>query len=141
MVKLFEKWRAMTCLEKWFFSNFQMKRFFLFLTAMLISGVCGGTVEAGNAKAVIEDNIVGAPYEVIEVDGAPPERAKHGIFVTVVPNVLVAEGSHQLILLRREIDLPEQVNSKEILKITVKEGQRYRLGIKNGKPILVEVRR
>lgn len=107
---------------------------------MLISGVLG-TVEAGNAKAVIEDNIVGAPYEVIEVDGAPPERAKHGIFVTVVPNVLVAEGSHQLILLRREIDLPEQGNSKEILKITVKEGQRYRLGIKNGKPILVEVRR
>jgi hypothetical protein len=77
----------------------------------------------GNELVSIEDYIVGAPYEVIEVDGVPPERANAGLLVTVVPLVLVKEVTHRLSLVRRKTGLVEQQAPKEFLTVEVKEGR------------------
>ena len=87
----------------------------------------------------VEDYIVGAPYEVKEVDGHPPERAKHGMFVTVVPVVLVTPGLHEFTLERREIGFQENNTEPVKLLFTVVSGQRYRLALEKGKPTLVVV--
>ena len=94
---------------------------------------------AKEGLAIIEDYVVGGDYEVIKVDGHPPERAKHGLFVTVVPLVLVAPGTHTLTLKTNKADLLPDNGKNELLSITVVNGMRYRLIRENGNPSLIEV--
>jgi hypothetical protein len=87
-------------------------------------------------KAFIGDYIVGSPYEVVSVDGKPPERAKHGIFITVVPLVKVTEGKHTLTLQVKDID-SKNINAPiENVEINVKARKRYRLVTVNGLPVV-----
>lgn len=87
-------------------------------------------------KAIISDYIVGAPYEVVSVDGKPPERAKHGIVITVVPLVKVTEGKHILTLQEKDIN-SKNINAPiENVEINVKARKRYRLINVNGLPII-----
>ena len=107
-----------------------------FTFVLLICSV--SSLWAENDKSIIiEDYIVGAVYEVIEVDGAPPERAKHGMFVTVVPFVLVNEGSHRLTVIYNNIKTGQKDEKPVGLTIDVHKGKRYRLVQEDGKPKLV----
>jgi len=96
---------------------------------------------AENELVVIEDYVVGAEYEVIEVDGQPPERSKHGLFVTVVPTVLVTPGLHTLTLTlkRTEFGFMPSESENEVISITVANGARYRLIRENGKASIIEL--
>jgi hypothetical protein len=87
-------------------------------------------------KAFIGDYIVGSPYEVVSVDGKPPERAKHGIAVTVVPLVKVTEGKHTLTLQEKDIDSKNINDPIENVEINVKARKRYRLVTVNGLPVV-----
>jgi hypothetical protein len=93
-----------------------------------------------NKKLItIDDYIVGAEYEIVEVDGLPAERAKHGSFVTVVPLVQVGEGLHRLtVRYAKPVEFTHEYGAPEKIIVNVKEGKRYRVVRKNGKPVLVE---
>jgi len=93
-----------------------------------------------NKKVItIDDYIVGADYEIVEVDGQPAERAKHGTFVTVVPLVQVSEGSHRLtVRYVKTVEFAHEFGAPEKLIVNVKEDNSYRVVRKNGKPVLVE---
>ena len=109
------------------------------LAVLLLLTCFGSAVVAKDDLVVIEDYVVGGDYEIIEVDGHPPERAKHGLFVTVVPLVLVAPGPHALTLKGNKAGLVPDNGENEQLFITVVNGKRYRLVRENGSPSLIEV--
>jgi len=88
------------------------------------------------ANIAIEDYIAGSVYEIIQVDGRAPERAKHGMFVTVVPIVLVSEGTHRLTVKYNNIKLDQKAEKTDDIVVEVKKGNRYRLEQKDGKPLL-----
>lgn len=91
--------------------------------------------------ATIEDFVVGSDYEIISVDGAPPERQEHGRFITVVPLVKVKEGIHVLTIRPYEFEFGKTSSSSEILEMTVllEKNGRYRLMKKNGIPTLIKL--
>jgi hypothetical protein len=115
-----------------------MNRIFKAASALLLS-VLFSVAKAETTLVPIEDEIVGAPYEVVEVDGKPPQRAQHGLFVTVVPLVLVSSGSHVLTITSKEEQTTKPKIGKESLLVTVQAGKRYRLARNNGKPLIVEI--
>lgn len=94
--------------------------------------------------AVIEDYVVGSTYEIISVNGELPNRRKHGIFVTIVPLVLVSKGRHEVLVRERNDRFGEDVNPKYKdykLNINVEANKTYRIVENNGKPSLILVER
>lgn len=87
-------------------------------------------------KAFISDYIVGSPYEIISVDGNPPERAEHGLIITVVPLVKVSAGKHKLTLQEKDM-YSKNINApiKDFI-INVEARKRYRLDKVNGQPVI-----
>lgn len=86
-------------------------------------------------KATIEDSVVGAKYQVVSVDGNLPERAKHGLIVTVVPLVLVKSGSHKIELKKANRPLDEKEESATYLVETeIESGETYRILEVDGQP-------
>mgnify|MGYP001813708039 FL=1 len=77
-------------------------------------------------EITIEDYIVGAPYEILQVDGNAPERAQHGQIVTVVPLVKIDAGEHVLTLRLNDIKLNEFDDTEIILKVELLPGNHYR---------------
>ena len=47
-------------------------------------------------RVIVDDYIIGSPYEIIEVDSKPVERLPHGLIVTYVPLALLPVGEHKL---------------------------------------------
>jgi len=100
-------------------------------------GCIGGFIaikDSTDDRVVVEDFVVGAPYEIVEVDGSPVERVKHGIIVTRVPYALIEPGKHTLTI--TQIDDP----TNEPIKVDVEilEGFRYRLDkTEEGSPSIV----
>lgn len=95
----------------------------------------------GNSKKpiIIEDYIVGADYEIVEVDDKPAERAESWLLITVRPLVLVSDGTHHLVIRYvNSKDFPRTKSIPENFTISVREGKRYRIVRKNGKPFLIE---
>ncbi|MFZ5877690.1 MAG: hypothetical protein ACOYXU_14985 [Nitrospirota bacterium] len=101
--------------------------------------VWGEDYEPYEGYATIEDFVVGADYELVSVDGAPPERQKHGQLVTVVPVARIREGTHVLAV--RTSDLRSPNNDREIVEITVlvQKNGRYRLIEEKGLPTLIDL--
>jgi hypothetical protein len=89
-------------------------------------------------KAIIEDYVVGAPYEVLKVDGNEPKRIPHGIFVTYVPYVYVDQGKHELSLQRRDRPFDSKDNPVVKIQIEVSGGKRYRIFEMNNEPVIKE---
>jgi hypothetical protein len=91
-----------------------------------------------HSGAKIEDYIVGAPYEIVAVDGKPPVRDSHWL-VTVVPFVIVQAGEHKLKVRRANVGLDSVKDEKTFeLEIEVLDGHRYRLDEINGKPVIAD---
>jgi hypothetical protein len=112
------------------------------LTIMIMCCLCGCSCSGINKGIVIEDYIVGSPYEIVAVDGKSPKRAKHGMVTTVVPLVLVSEGKHVLTLKRSSLKADDGGIHKEAgppidIDVHLFEGHRYRVIEKDGKPVMV----
>lgn len=110
---------------------------FFFITLSSCSHGADGSI-------IIRDYIVGLPYEIIAVDGNPPKRQEHGLIVTYVPFVLVAEGDHVLTVKPiSEHKMNKYDKRDEIIKIsiTVKNNEEYSLEKINGLPELVVCRK
>ncbi len=108
------------------------------LVISILVVVSTGLRAEGSFGAKIEDYIVGAPYEIVAVDGKPPVRDSHWL-VTVVPFVIVPAGERRLTVRRANLGLDSVKDEKTFeLEVEVLDGHRYRLGEINGKPVITD---
>ena len=83
--------------------------------------------------------MVGAEYEVLRVDGKPPQRPKHRGAVTIVPLLVLDEGHHILSVRHSPWLSDGEVWQSVVVAVRVRRGARYRLFDEDGRPVLREV--
>ena len=101
--------------------------------------LCLGGCDNYSDKAIIEDYIVGAPYEVLKVDGNKPERISSRGLITYVPFVYVDEGIHELVLVKHGEDMNSNETQAVVLQVEVSGGKRYRIFEINDEPVIQEI--
>jgi len=90
-------------------------------------------------KGSICDSVVGAKYEVISVDGAPPERMRHGFIITVVPLVVVKSGVHEVELKKEDrASDPKGTPETFLIKTEIESGEKYRIIEVDGEPQIIK---
>tara|TARA_B100000745_G_scaffold36430_1_gene22661 strand:- start:961 stop:1308 length:348 start_codon:yes stop_codon:yes gene_type:complete len=89
------------------------------------------------STAIVEDYILGWPYEIVYVDGEPPYRKEPGLIVMYVPVVLLKPGVHTFgVRLYNTNSDRESENVVEIIH-TVKAGEKYVIKEIGGMPTIV----
>ena len=114
-----------------------LKRLPRFWLIPCIAGFIGGfiaTKSFTDDRVVVEDSVVGAPYETVEVDGSPVERVKHGVIVTRVPYALIEPGKHTLTITQKD----DSTNGSIKYDVEILKGFKYRLDkTEDGSPSIV----
>jgi hypothetical protein len=90
-----------------------------------------------DGRSVVEDGVLGADFWIVEVDGKPVERIRHGMLVTKVPVALVETGQRVIGLSRNS---PASGPQERIeLQAVIEKGVRYRITTnQEGEPQLTE---
>jgi hypothetical protein len=93
-----------------------------------------------DGRSVVEDGVLGADFWIMEVDGKPVERIRHGMLVTKVPVALVEPGQRVIGLSRNS---PASGPQEKIqLQAVIEKGVRYRISTnQDGQPQLTEATR
>lgn len=116
---------------------------FVFLGAIGCSSIADHGWIDYSSKAVIEDYVVGSPYEILLVDGKPVERIQHATFVTRVPFVVVDGGEHILTMRKRNEPTfnprNEYIGEPFEIRVFLESGAEYRIS-EDGKSLL-EIKR
>lgn len=85
-----------------------------------------------DSRVAVEDATVGGDFLIIEVDGKPVEKVKHGIIVSKVPLPLIEPG-------KRVISFSKVLQRNEeffVLETEILKGHRYKVSTENNKPVL-----
>jgi hypothetical protein len=114
-----------------------LKSFFGLGLVMAIGLELGLFQRLFDGRSVVEDGVLGADFWIVEVDGKPVERIRHGMLVTKVPVALVESGQRVIGLSRNS---PASGPQERIeLQAVIEKGVRYRITTnQEGEPQLTE---
>jgi hypothetical protein len=114
-----------------------LKSFFGLGLVMAIGLELGLFQRLFDGRSVVEDGVLGADFWIVEVDGKPVERIRHGMLVTKVPVALVETGQRVIGLSRNS---PASGPQERIeLQAVIEKGVRYRITTnQEGEPQLTE---
>jgi len=80
---------------------------------------------AFDSRSFVEDGVIGADYWIIEVDGEPTERVRHGLLITKIPLALIQPGDRVLGL--SETSYPSDEADLVLHRVTIEKGMNYRI--------------